>query len=152
MNVRRRTVAATVITLAASLTVIETAAPASAGAPVTAHASIGITYTSTSFSVCYDGRVDDGTGAAGTWLLQIEGARSNGTQIEQTAVTFAESIGPACYPIPRNAAPAGAFTVTLSFATLGSGSPNTVPDFFAVAGGDGEWDPITNPSADSFGT
>jgi hypothetical protein len=148
---RRRVVAAAVGALAPCVLLVASAQPAFAGLPVTAHASVGITYTATSFTVCYDGRVDDGTGSAGTWLLQIEGARSNGTQIEQTAIVFAESVGPACYGIPRNS-PAGAFTVTLSFATLGSSSPNTVPDFVALAGGDGEWDPLTNPSADNFGT
>lgn len=149
---RRRTVAAAVAALTACLTVIGTAAPASAGAPVTAHASVGITYTSTSFSVCYDGRVDDGTGADGVWLLEIDGARSDASPIQTTTIFFGEAIGPACLSIPKNGAAAGAFVVTLSFATVGSSSPNIVPDFVAIAGGDGAWDPVTNPSADSVGT
>lgn len=151
MNLRR-TVAAVVAGLAACLSLIGTAAPALAGAPVTAHASIGITFTSTSFSVCYDGRVDDGTGTEGIWQLVINGVRSDGTPIQQTTIFFGEAIGPACAGFSRNGAAAGAFIATLSFATVGSGSPNTVPDFVAVAGGDGEWDPVTNPTADSFGT
>jgi hypothetical protein len=148
----RRIHAAAAAVLLGTAPVLAAAPPAFAGLPVLAHASIGITFTSTSFSVCYDGRVDDGTGSAGTWLFDVEGARTDGSLIEETAITFADSIGPACYVIPRNGTAAGSFVATLSFATLGSASPNVVPDFVAVAGGVGEWDALGNPSADSFGT
>lgn len=148
----RRIVAAVVGALVGCTTVICSGTSAVAGAPVTAHASVGITYTSTSFSVCYDGRLDDGAATNGTWQLVINGARSDGSPIQQTTVFFAEAVGPACVGIPKSGAAAGAFVVTLSFATVGTSSPNTVPDFVALAGGDGAWDPDTNPSADSFGT
>jgi hypothetical protein len=129
--------------------VVATAAPAAAGIPIAAHANVGITYTSTTFTVCAAGSVDDGTGTAGTWALEIDGARSNGTDIHQTYLTTGETLPLICFPIPKNGTANGAFVATLSFATLGTSSPNIVPDFSAIAGGEGDWNPN---GSNTFGT
>lgn len=148
MNPHRiASVLATVV--AVTVGVLAVGPTAWAGLPVAAHGNVGITYTSTTFTVCAAGSVDDGTGTAGTWELEIDGARSDGTDIHQTYITSGETFPLRCFPVPKNSTANGAFVATLLFATVGTSSPNIVPDFTAVAGGDGTWNPN---SSDSFGT
>lgn len=148
MNHCRIASAAAVASISAAA-VIAAAPPAFAGLPVVANGNIGITYTSTTFTVCAAGSVDDGTGTAGTWELEIDGARTDGTDIHQTFITTGETFPLRCFDVPKNSSVAGAFVTTLSFATIGSSSPNIVPDFTAVAGGEGTWNPN---NANSFST
>jgi hypothetical protein len=128
--------------------ILVAAPPAAAGLPVVANAHVAITFTSTTFSVCATGSVDDGTGADGAWLFTVDGARANATPIDMSNLSFSESFSQ-CYSVPKNGTTDGGFVATLSFATVGSNSPNAVPDFSAVAGGIGTWDPS---GAATFGT
>jgi hypothetical protein len=124
-------------------------APAHAGLPLIAHADVEITYNQYGFRVCAGGRVDDGTASSGQWLLVIEGARSDGSRIRDVLRGSGPSWDPGCQGVPRYGASSGGFVVTLSFTGVGSNSPNPVPDFTAVAGGEATWNLYT---VTSFGT
>lgn len=125
------------------------APPANAGLPVLAHTSVGITFDSTTFTVCAIGYVDDGTGIAGQWQFEITGFRSDGTLIDTLALVPGEAFPSSCYTVAKNGTANGAFAVTLTFETVGENSPNTIPDVVGLAGGIGDWNPS---GAESFGT
>jgi hypothetical protein len=145
---RPRTVAALVAACLSAAGILATAPPAAAGLPVVSNAHVDITFTSTTFSVCASGNIDDGTGIDGLWLFTVDGARVDGTPIDMTNLSAGESFSQ-CYAVPKNGTANGAFVASLSFATVGSNSPNIVPDFSAVAAGVGTWNPS---GATSVGT
>lgn len=109
--------------------------PAFAGLPILAQAQIDITFTATTFTVCASGHLVDGSGMDGTWLYEIDGARSDGSLIHNTLGASGESFGPACIQIPKNGTSNGAFTASVSFVTIGTN------DFGATSVGEGSWNP-----------
>lgn len=148
---RRHTaaVAAASAILASAIGVVA-APPASAGVPVTAHAAIGVTYPNgTTFRVCPNGLVDDGTSVVGEWLFDVEGARSDGSVIHVVQTGSGPSFAPGCIDIVTNATAAGTFVATLWYAGVGSAGTSkttgtdtkTIPDFVALAGVAADWTP-----------
>jgi len=137
----------------ATLALIVLAPPASAGLPVLAKATISITYTSTTFSVCPNGDVDDGDGS-GLWVFEVHGGRDDGTTIETKTIVEAPSYSQPCYPIAKYAAARGGFVASLTYVVNATAAQvaeegSTAGDVIAAAAGEGSWNPN---NANTLGT
>ena len=146
---RRRIATVVASALRATGTFLAAAPPAAAGTLPTAHASIGVGYpTTTTFHVCAGGVADNGIGE---WLFEIDGLRSDGTQIHYEQGGFGASFDNCVSPnISTNGTPDGNFDATLYYARIGSpvdatsGQTTDVPELVAVAGTEVDWTPQQN--------
>lgn len=124
------------------------AGSAGAGVPEQAHGDVQIMYNRYAFTVCTAGFVSGGGSTGNQWLLEINGARSDGTVIHERVAGSGTRFHPSCQGIPRYESSYGALVATLSFSNTdsvgGGGAPPGV-----VAGGEGSWGLNT---ATSFGT
>jgi hypothetical protein len=148
----RRVVAAVVSAVMASMPIVAVATPATADPLPTGYADIGVTYPSTTtFKVCPVG-LTDGTGE---WVFEVDGLRSDGTQIHSEQGGFGASFA-TCVYISTNGSSAGTFFATLSFARIGQPidangvQTSTIPEFVALAGEEGDWTPAQD--SNGFGT
>ncbi len=152
MNDRRvRAIAASTLLAAGTCA---TGIPSAVADPLpTAHASVGVTYpTTTTFHVCAGGIAD----STGEWVFEVDGTRGDGTQIHYQQTGFGPTFDTCISPdVSTNGIEDGCFTATLFFGhippidTTGVQTSAT-PELVAVASEETEWTPQQNSAG--FGT
>jgi hypothetical protein len=96
--------------------------------PIPMH--VHVSKTSTGFQACGVGQA---SASVNVWTLRVAGARSDGSAINATIVSF-QPLFNDCISVTKNGTSAGQFSVTFTFA-------GTAPDIVGSFAGYGLWAP-----------